>query len=328
MIDPNLFSNALAHGTGLINQMVRRSSPSSVSTPSTLLNFSSNSPAQGFRTDRSNNPTAMTTDAARAMGLVSGVDYVSGDAFPNNPNLHTAKFLGDPIQTTIKAIDKGGFYTASGKPRWSYLNDIPNVNNWNNLDYNGKVQTIAEMYKHEGGNGSLMNGLNNPSSNNTFAFSGGGGPRTSQAPMSFQSPGGVSPTQKVNHLYNLGNITTRFGEPTKDTAAHEGTDIAAPENTPVPQMGSSGVVEAVTPNAGDYGNTVAVRNDDGTKEYYSHLHQMMVRPGQRVQQGQVVGTMGHTGNTWSPTGGPPDHLHLTVKDSQGNLIDPQRYLNS
>ena len=81
MIDPNLFSSALSHGTGLINQMVRRSSPSSVSTPQSLLDPSSSSPAQGFRTDRSNNPTAMTTDAARAMGLTPGVDYVSGDAF-------------------------------------------------------------------------------------------------------------------------------------------------------------------------------------------------------------------------------------------------------
>ena len=60
----------------------------------------------GMRTDRHGNPTAMTTDVARTLGLVEGVDYVQGDAFPNNPNLFTAKFLGDPMETTLKAFDQ------------------------------------------------------------------------------------------------------------------------------------------------------------------------------------------------------------------------------
>lgn len=64
-----------------------------------------NAPTGGFRTDRHNNPTAMTTDVARSLGLVEGVDYTKGDAFPNNPNLFTARLNGDPIQTTIKALD-------------------------------------------------------------------------------------------------------------------------------------------------------------------------------------------------------------------------------
>ena len=107
----------------------------------------------GMRTDRHNNPTAFTTDIAKQAGLKEGVDYTVGDAFPDNPNLKTAKLLGDPIATTIKVIDKIGFYTQSGQPRWTYVNQLPNVKNWANLDYNGKAAVIAEMYKREGGSG-------------------------------------------------------------------------------------------------------------------------------------------------------------------------------
>lgn len=102
----------------------------------------------GMRTDRHNNPTAFTTDIARLGGLKEGVDYTKGDAFSGG-QYHTAKLLGDPIDTTIKVIDKIGFYTQSGNPRWSYI-DMPKQQ-WNALDYNGKKKVIKTMYQNEGG---------------------------------------------------------------------------------------------------------------------------------------------------------------------------------
>jgi hypothetical protein len=111
-------------------------------------------PAGGFRTDRNNNPTALTTDVAKSMGLIEGVDYVQGDKFPGDSNLYTARLLGDPIETTIKGIDKGGFFTASGQPRWSYFS-MPQ-NQWLALTHDQKVAVITQMYKAEGGSGQLM----------------------------------------------------------------------------------------------------------------------------------------------------------------------------
>ncbi len=110
-----------------------------------------------MRTDRNNNPTAMTTDVARTAGLVAGIDYVQGDPFPNNPKLHTAKLLGDPIATTIKAIDNAGFTTASGQPRWTYTNKL-GLNNaiWATMTPQQKALAVQKMYKQEGGNGSLF----------------------------------------------------------------------------------------------------------------------------------------------------------------------------
>lgn len=114
-------------------------------------------PIGGFRTDRHNNPTAFTTAVAQQAGLVEGVDYVVGDAFPDNPNLFTARLIGTPeqaIDTTIKLIDNIGFQTAKGQPRWTYIN----MNNaeWNALDKTGKENVIKGMYQHEGGSGVLF----------------------------------------------------------------------------------------------------------------------------------------------------------------------------
>lgn len=112
----------------------------------------------GMRTDRHNNPAAFTIDIAKQAGLVEGVDYVRGDAFPDNPNMFTAKLLGNPIETTMRVISKIGFMTQSGQNRWTYTDSIPGANNedWQKLSFQEKAQVIKDMYRHEGGNGSIF----------------------------------------------------------------------------------------------------------------------------------------------------------------------------
>lgn len=102
------------------------------------------------RTDRHNNPTAFTTDVARQAGLVYGIDYIAGDPFTvDGVTYYTAKLLGDPIELTIKVIDKLGFRTASGKPRWSHT--VVDSDVWASLSKQQKIKIIHEMYKKEGG---------------------------------------------------------------------------------------------------------------------------------------------------------------------------------
>lgn len=115
----------------------------------------------GARTDRHNNPTAMTTDVAKTLGLIEGVDYVKGDQFPEDSTLFTAKLLGDPIETTIKALDtaandpnKQAFYTQGGAQRWTYT--AMSDNEWKNMSPGAKRDQIALMYRNEGGDGSLL----------------------------------------------------------------------------------------------------------------------------------------------------------------------------
>lgn len=104
------------------------------------------------RADRHNNPTAMTTAAAKAMGLTEGVDYTVGDKFVSDTGREywTAKFLGDPVETSIKAIDKGTFSTSSGN-RWSYLDGAKMNTHWKGLSRAEKAALIEEMRKYENG---------------------------------------------------------------------------------------------------------------------------------------------------------------------------------
>lgn len=101
-----------------------------------------------MRTDENNNPAAFTTQVAAQGGLIHGVEYVEGTPFPGG-GLVTAKLLGDPIALTIKVINRIGYQTASGLPRWSYINMPKFV--WASLSLEEKRDVIGYHYRHEGG---------------------------------------------------------------------------------------------------------------------------------------------------------------------------------
>jgi hypothetical protein len=156
---------ALAEVTGYLDK-ANTTSPSSGTTnsgttsggikweilPDSFNSGSSGTPKATMRTDRSNNPTAFTTDIARLAGLKEGTDYTKGDSFGGG-KYHTAKLIGDPVAKTIAVIDKIGFYTQSGKQRWTHT-AIPQ-SQWNSLNYNQKKQVIKQMYQKEGNQGAL-----------------------------------------------------------------------------------------------------------------------------------------------------------------------------
>src|SRR5271154_3974814 len=106
-----------------------------------------------FRTDENNNPTAFTTDLAAEAGLILGQDYSNGTPFPAPSTLITALLLGDPIATTIRVIDKVGFYTygvpGTSSLRWGYI-AIPFII-WSYLTPAAKKYVIGFMYLREGG---------------------------------------------------------------------------------------------------------------------------------------------------------------------------------
>lgn len=102
------------------------------------------------RTDRNNNPAAITTDIAKQAGLVLGTDYEIGDPFTVGDNTyHTARLLGNPVALTIKVIDAIGYYTKSGGQRWTYI-ALPKFV-WDSLTPELKKKVIGFHYQHEGG---------------------------------------------------------------------------------------------------------------------------------------------------------------------------------
>lgn len=110
------------------------------------------------------------------------------------------------------------------------------------------------------------------------------------------------------------------------TRAHDAIDIMAAAGTPV-VAAAPGTVEKIYFSEGG-GNTVYVRSSDGRWSfYYAHLQDYAagLREGQRVQRGQVLGTVGSTGNA-NPSG---PHLHFAInrmragqKWHDGDAINP------
>ena len=98
---------------------------------------------------------------------------------------------------------------------------------------------------------------------------------------------------------------------------HVGIDLGAPAGTPIRAAAAGTVVFAGT--MGGYGNTVDIRHGDGTTTRYAHQSRILIRSGQQVAAGQVIGLVGSTGASTGP------HLHLEVRTSAGP-IDPHTWL--
>ena len=80
--------------------------------------------------------------------------------------------------------------------------------------------------------------------------------------------------------------------------AHNGTDYAAPHGTPI-KTTASGVVEAAGYTSGN-GNFVKVRHNGQYATQYLHMSKILVRRGQSVTQGQIIGKVGSTGLATGP----------------------------
>lgn len=94
---------------------------------------------------------------------------------------------------------------------------------------------------------------------------------------------------------------------------HTGIDVPAPRGTNILSAKSGVVVTSVRhPRYGEY---VVVSHSDGTSTLYAHMSQRLVKEGQTVKQGQVLGLVGTTGYS---TG---NHLHYEVRIN-GNRTDP------
>ncbi len=102
---------------------------------------------------------------------------------------------------------------------------------------------------------------------------------------------------RVSSNFNLRRLHPIY----KTTRPHRGTDYAAPRGTPVYAAGDGRVVQAGYGKAN--GNYVYIQHGDRYITHYLHLQKRTVSAGQRVSQGQVIGTVGSTGAATGP------HLH-------------------
>ena len=102
-----------------------------------------------------------------------------------------------------------------------------------------------------------------------------------------------------------------------DQRMHRGVDVGAPTGTPI-LAAAAGEITYAGPR-GTYGNLVIIQHDDHTETRYAHQHDVSVAVGDRVDTGDVIGTVGSTGRSTGP------HLHFETR-VDGVAIDPVIWL--
>jgi murein DD-endopeptidase MepM/ murein hydrolase activator NlpD len=144
-----------------------------------------------------------------------------------------------------------------------------------------------------------------------------------------QTTPSISPLRRSEFVLTspFGNRRSPF---TKELDFHHGLDMAAPTGTEI-YAPAAGVVVF----AGRYplrqsvawwrfGNLVALRNGDRFITLFGHCDEVKVRSGQRVEQGEIIGTVGNTGWSTNP------HLHYEVRrlqdDGEFEPVDPRIYI--
>lgn len=102
---------------------------------------------------------------------------------------------------------------------------------------------------------------------------------------------------------------------------HPAVDIANHDNPPI-VAAATGTVIIAGWNAGGYGNYVVIDHGNGYQTLYGHMlnGSILVKAGDKVKQGQRIGTMGSTGRS---TG---THCHFEIKTAGGGHIDPLKML--
>lgn len=130
---------------------------------------------------------------------------------------------------------------------------------------------------------------------------------------------------KATLLYPVANprITSYYGNRvhpiTKKESFHNGIDLAGSTGSAIAAP-ADGVVTSMYSN--DVGGIqMIVKHDNGLTTGYAHLKGYAAKLNQRVGVSQLIAYMGSTGQSTGP------HLHFTVKDANGNLVDPLLYLS-
>ncbi len=147
------------------------------------------------------------------------------------------------------------------------------------------------------------------------ARSGGRGARANSSTSALAS--GQANKTVLDLLWPVvGGISSPFGM--RRGRLHAGIDIRANRGTPIFASQSGQILLSSRRRA--YGNVVVIGHDHNFQTLYAHMQKMIVRSGQYVDQGDVIGYVGRTGRA---TG---YHLHFETRVAGGVPQDPMRSL--
>ena len=115
-----------------------------------------------------------------------------------------------------------------------------------------------------------------------------------------------------------GRIIAGFG-PKPNGQQNDGIDVAVPENTPI-KAAEDGVVAYAGNELKGYGNLVLVKHPNGYVTAYAHAKELLVKRGDQIKRGEVIGKSGQSGNAEAP------ELHFEVRKGSAP-VDPMQFLH-
>lgn len=153
-----------------------------------------------------------------------------------------------------------------------------------------------------------------------YLLGGGGSGGGNQVPMGGSFGSGTVGTGAISPIMG-GAVGTPYGAEGKMwKGSHTGDDYPCAIGTPV-VAALDGVVYNDNPGQA-YGKTVQIDHGNGYQTLYGHLSEVLVRTGDNVKKGQIIGKSGDTGNVDGP------HLHFEVRRGKNNPVNPKELLKN
>ena len=233
----------------------------------------------------------LTTQYDLVQDKLSQVELVLDDIQKRDDNIYRVIFEADPIPSSIRKAGYGGVN------RYQELNGFKNtelvVETSKKLDQITKqlyIQSksfddIIELAKNKADMLAAIPAIQPVSNKDLSRMASGWGYR-------------IHPIYKTRKL-------------------HTGMDFSAKSGTPIYATGD-GKIHKVRRSRRGYGNHVVIDHGYGYKTLYAHMKKYIVKKGQKVKRGDVIGYVGSTGTSVAP------HLHYEVH-KDGRKINPVNF---
>ncbi|PID90990.1 MAG: peptidase M23 [Bacteroidetes bacterium] len=127
----------------------------------------------------------------------------------------------------------------------------------------------------------------------------------------------IQPVKNENLMHIAAPFGVRIHPFYKVLKMHTGVDYACPVGTPV-MATAKGVVKQIRKSQRGMGRSILLDHGHGYSTMYSHLEDIKVRQGRRVERGDIIATVGNTGMSMAP------HLHYEVRVKE-EPVDPINY---
>lgn len=171
------------------------------------------------------------------------------------------------------------------------------------------LASVAKQYKGDADEIAQFNGLSGPLAVGDTLIIPNGQEVFTPAPTKTAATAGKSIPASAGAFIN----PLPGGRRTQGIHGTNGVDLAAPAGTAIVAAASGDVIIALEGGwNGGYGTYVVIRHDNGTQTLYAHMSSVSIGKGQRVNQGQVIGSVGNTGRS---TGA---HLHFEIRGGPRN----------